>query len=154
MLLACLGEREEDTEELADIQLPGGENEPENPPQLNINMELTTKQRGELECLIGEYTDLFSERPGRTDVAKHVIDTGNATPITQRPYRVPLARRQVIKVLLDKMITEGTIRESNSAWASPVVLVDKADGTVRFCCDYRKLNEIAKFDAYPMPRSS
>ena len=43
-------------------------------------------------------------------------------------------------------------RPSTSTWASPIVLVTKKDGRACFCVDYRKLNQVAKFDAYHMPR--
>lgn len=44
------------------------------------------------------------------------------------------------------------IEESNSAWSSPILLVLKQDGSVRFRVDYRKVNDVSCFNAYPMPR--
>ena len=44
------------------------------------------------------------------------------------------------------------VQPSHNPWASPTVLTTKKDGTVGFCMDYRKLNQVTKQDVYPLPR--
>ncbi|KAK7476602.1 hypothetical protein BaRGS_00032148 [Batillaria attramentaria] len=50
------------------------------------------------------------------------------------------------------MLKRNVSEPSNSSWASPVNLVEKKDNTIRFCIDYRKLNQISTKDSYPIPR--
>jgi len=50
------------------------------------------------------------------------------------------------------MLHAGIIRESSSPWAFLVVVVKKKNGKLRFCVDYRKLNEVTIKDSYLLPR--
>jgi hypothetical protein len=57
----------------------------------------------------------------------------------------------IIDEEVDKMLAEGVIEPSDSPWSSPIVLAKKKDGKHRFCIDFRKVNEVTRKDAYPLP---
>ena len=108
-----------------------------------------------LKELLSDYGDVFAlsdAELGCTSVVKHAIETGNAAPIKQLPYRTPMCRRGKISESIDSMQEQGVVKPSASPWASPVVLVPKKNGTLRFCVDYRCLNSVTKKDVYPLPR--
>ena len=64
---------------------------------------------------------------------------------------LPLGKREIEEQEVEKMLERGIIEPYQSAWSTPLVLVTKRDGSVRFCIDYRKLNECIIKDAYPLP---
>nr|XP_021325913.1 uncharacterized protein LOC110438340 [Danio rerio] len=122
------------------------------PVVVDINPHLSAAQKGDLRHLIGQFPDVFSYLPGQTSLLQHDIRTPPGVIIRQRPYRVPEARRQAIEEEIKQMLKLGVIEPSSSPWSSPIVMVPKPDGTLRFCNDFRRLNEVSEFDSYPMPR--
>ena len=57
-----------------------------------------------------------------------------------------------MKAEIDKLLEAGVIRESDSSWSAPVVVVPKGDGGKRLCIDFRALNAITRTFIWPMPR--
>jgi hypothetical protein len=49
------------------------------------------------------------------------------------------------------MLADCIIEPATSEYASPIVIVKKKDGRPRFCVDYRRLNEVTKDEAVPLP---
>ncbi len=113
---------------------------------------LSPLQLADLAKLQADFADVFSPLPGRTDLVQHHIEARPGGVARSRPYRLPEHKKNVVREELTAMLDLGVIEESHSEWASPIVLVPKTDGSVRFCVDYRKVNAVSKFDAYPMPR--
>ena len=120
-----------------------------------MSSNLSDTQRSQAEGLLLEFQNLFYSgdgQLGRTDTVKHKINTGDSAPIKQHPRRIPVHKQAVADKEIEKMLRSGVITPSQSPWASPIVLVRKKDGSIRFCVDYRKLNEVTIKDAYPIPR--
>ena len=116
---------------------------------------ISVKQKEDLAALLQQYADIFAapgDKLGRTTKLRHYINTGTAPPIRQHLRRTPPAQRTAAKELLKEMRHSDVVQPSSSGWASPIVLAKKKDGTVRFCVDYRKLNQVTHKDAYPLPR--
>jgi hypothetical protein len=114
---------------------------------------LTNGEFQELNELLTEYEDIiarYDEDYGRTNRVYHRTDTGDTRPI-RLPPRIPLAKQAEVKEMLEDMQRHGVIEESDSPWLSPVVLVRKKHGELRFCVDYRKL-DVTKKDCFPLPR--
>ena len=116
---------------------------------------LSDGEQNRVSDLLLKYIDVFAKSKidmGRTDIVQHKINTGSAQPIKQPPRRVPYAKRDEAAQEVQRMLDTGVIEPSNSPWSSPVVLVTKKDGSLRYCIDYRKLNSVTIKDSYPLPR--
>ena len=59
-----------------------------------------------------------------------------------------------LRKAVEKLEEQELIERSVSEWCNPTVMVKKADGGYRLCIDFRKLNEVAEKDAYPMRNMS
>ena len=120
-----------------------------------VPKEVSQEQKQKLEKLLLEFLNSFSissNDKGLTELIEHKINTGNAPPIKQPPRRIPLAKMAEVEKEINDMLDKNVIETSNSPWSSPIVLVKKKDGSIRFCIDYRKLNHVTIKDSYPIPR--
>jgi hypothetical protein len=103
--------------------------------------------------MLHPHNAMWNGKLGEIKVTEHRIELQpGARPVYQAPYRAGRQGREVEKEEVERMLKTGVIEPANSEWASPVVLITKKDGSVRFCVDYRKLNALTIRDTYPLPR--
>ena len=123
---------------------------------VKVNSSGLSGQLVQMQDLLREYDDIFSlHHPsdlGTTDQITHSINTGDHEPIQQPPRRLPFSLRSKTNELVQEMLKQGVIQPLRSPWASPMVLVEKKDGNVRFCIDYHRLNAVTKMGVFPLPR--
>ncbi|KAG5887183.1 hypothetical protein JTB14_028986 [Gonioctena quinquepunctata] len=89
---------------------------------------------------------------GLTDLTEHKIKgIDNTAPIKCQPYRVSQKERVIIDKQVKEIVENNIIRPCHSPWVSPRVLVKEKDWDIRFCVDYRELNNMTKKYTYHIP---
>ena len=84
---------------------------------------------------------------------KHSIDLIPWAPLPNGTvYNRSLMENEEIKRQIQELIQKGNIRLGSSPCRSPIVLVQKKDGTWKLYTDYRALNKITVRNQYPIPR--
>ena len=119
------------------------------------NPHLTGSEVVELQQFLETNRHVFAadkSELGKCSIVAHHIDTRDATPVAKRFYRTSPEKRAEIDRQVEEGLQLGWIETSTSEWRSPVVLVKKADGSWRMCCDYRQLNAVTRPQFFPLPR--
>ena len=112
--------------------------------------------RDKLASVLSEYDDLFMKNKsdiGRCKIAKHRIELEpDAIPHREGARRMSPDKAAKANQEVQNLLALGLIQPSYSPWASGIVMVKKKSGELRFCCDFRPLNDVTVKDAFPLPR--
>lgn len=117
--------------------------------------ELTPAMLDELTSAKQRFLTSTDEFIGCTPLIQHRIDTPSVPlgeGIRQKPYTFSPHEQPAVDAEIERMLRLGIIsRIQYSSWCSPLVKVKKANGSLRICIDARRLNEVTKKNAYPLP---
>ena len=106
--------------------------------------------------IVSDFLDVFPEElpgtPPERDVEFFIELLPGTTPIAKRAYRIAGSEMVELKKQIDELLEKGYKRPSTSPWASPVLFVEKKDGTQWMCVDYRGLNAVTVKNMNPFPR--
>jgi hypothetical protein len=112
-------------------------------------------QQKQVDEIVEEYRDIFASPTGVLThcQVKHPIDLTPDAPLPNGSvYRHSLMENDKIRHKIQDLLQKGHIRPNSSPCGSPIVLVQKKDGTWQLCIDYRALNKITVKNHYPIPR--
>ena len=151
----------------ANSQLQDGDNFLKQPMKKGLILQISVQLQPQLMYVEGQvqipeaiaamlrhYKTIFTTPEGLPplrDHEHHITLKEGTQVVSQRPYRYPYYQKYEIENIVKELLSVGFIRNSSSPFASPVLLVRKADGSWRMCIDYRALNQETIKDKYPIP---
>ena len=109
---------------------------------------------GSVTEVLDKYSSLFSEGYGTVkDFKAQIHLKENVQPKFCKARTVPFALKEAVDKELDRLEAEGVIYKVDcSEWATPVVVVPKADKSVRLCGDYKvTVNPCIEVPQHPLP---
>ncbi|KAJ9519127.1 hypothetical protein QJQ45_007681 [Haematococcus lacustris] len=109
-----------------------------------------------LDGLLSEYADVFGDMPPGLPPDRPVGHTIRTPPGAEAPYKrmYKLSPREEaeVKKQVAELLAKGLIEPSSSPYGAPILFVQKKDGSLRMCIDYRALNKLTVRDRYPLLR--
>ncbi|KAG8483504.1 hypothetical protein CXB51_022371 [Gossypium anomalum] len=124
------------------------------PKQAALSATIVEDSAVHLQEMLDEFGDVFQVPKGLppSRLHDHRIPLKDESAVIKiRPYRYPAIQKTEIEKIVHEMLQTGIIRNSNSSFASPIVMVKKKDGSWRLCVDYRQLNQHTIKDKFPIP---
>nr|XP_055059066.1 uncharacterized protein LOC129442817 [Misgurnus anguillicaudatus]XP_055059067.1 uncharacterized protein LOC129442817 [Misgurnus anguillicaudatus] len=118
------------------------------------NSPLSEEWKNRITEKLNSISDVFATNDldyGHTTAVKHKIRLFDPTPFKQRVRPIHPSDYEAVRLHLQELKEANIIRESESPFASPIVVVKKKNGSIRLCVDYRKLNNQTIKDAYALP---
>ena len=109
----------------------------------------------ETRALLQKYKHVFQKPtalPPDRSIGHIIPEVEGSKPVYKHPYRLsPLETAEMHKQIAE-LLAKGFIEPSTSPYGAPILFATKADGTLRMCIDYRKLNDQTIKTRYPLPR--
>ncbi|XP_063613940.1 uncharacterized protein LOC134787153 [Penaeus indicus] len=150
-ILACVAVVCEDHDEGGEVITVPSYVQEEDVSNVRVNEELSADQKRDVANVLSEFSTVFTDVPGRTDVIAHTITLTSDRPVNTKQYPIPYALQQNIDDEVDRMLELDVIEPSASPYSNPLIAVKKKDGSDRVCLDSRKINKLTVFDSEPMP---
>ena len=121
---------------------------------ITSDSSLTQEWKDRVTQSLKAYADVFAQDDldfGHASKVRHHINLKDETPFKQKSRPIHPNDYEAVRKHLQTLLNAGVIRESESPYSSPIVVVRKKNGDVRLCVDYRKLNALTIRDAYALP---
>nr|GEY44554.1 reverse transcriptase [Tanacetum cinerariifolium] len=123
-------------------------------PTIFMQIEAGSYHSKDVEAVLKDFEPVFDvpkELPPKRTHDHMIPLVPNTHPDNIRPYKHPPTQKDAIELMVKELLDSGVIRNSQSPFSSPIVMVKKKDGTWRMCIDYIQLNKATMKDKFPIP---
>lgn len=101
--------------------------------------------------MLHELQEVFSIGPGLMNLAEHDFELNENKPVRFRQYRISVRQNEILKGQIQRMLKMNIIKEGESDFNSPMILVKDCGKEPRLCIKCRKLNSITKAEIFSLP---
>ena len=125
------------------------------PNEVHVGPQVGEEQKDSLLQLLNKYrmcSAMNDLELGSTPlITMDIQEKPGSEPVCSKPYKASAEQRQIMKKIVREWKEAGLVTETDSEYASPCLLVLKADGTSRLVVDYRRLNKNTTRMNFPLP---